>query len=87
MESSNIGGQGRGGDIHVIPLEEADFCMCLVAIVKITAKPTKFMSLTLVGFRFCSLFFWVFFFLLFDCPFSVFGVAGLFGNVIKFESL
>ena len=42
-------GQGRGGGTLVILLKEGGFFMFLVAIGKITARLTKFMSLTLVG--------------------------------------
>ncbi|XP_021615867.1 kelch domain-containing protein 3 isoform X2 [Manihot esculenta] len=40
-------GQARGGGIHAIPLKEGGFFMFLVAMAEITARPTKFMSLTL----------------------------------------
>ena len=42
-------GQGRGGGTLVILLKEGGFFMFLVAMGKITARLTKFMSLTLVG--------------------------------------
>jgi len=60
--------QGRGGDTLVIRLREEDFSMFLVAMERITARPTKFMSLTLVGYHFFYFLSLVFIFLFISCP-------------------
>lgn len=41
-------GQGRGGDTPVTPLTVGDLSMSSVVMAKITVRPTKSMSLTLV---------------------------------------
>lgn len=60
--------QVRGGDTLVIRLKEEDFSMFLVAMERITARPTKSMSLTLVGYHFFYFFSLVFIFLFISCP-------------------
>lgn len=42
-------GQERGGVTPATPLKEADFSMSLGGMGGITARPTKYTSLTLVG--------------------------------------
>lgn len=65
MELVTYLGQGRGGVTPATPLKVADFSMFLGVMAETTARPTKYMSSTLVGLLLCTKLhtFLVFFFL------------------------